>query len=39
LLKKLKENNIRLANCGCYEGALPFLKVLKSIINDELEIE
>ena len=38
LLKKLKENNIHYINCDCYEGALPFLKVLKSI-DDELEIE
>lgn len=39
LLEKLKENNIQYINCDNYKNALPFLKVLRSIINDELEIE
>jgi len=39
LLKKIKENNIRHINCSRYEGVLPLLKILKSIIHDELEIE
>lgn len=38
LLEKLKENDIQYVNCDFYEGALPFLKILKSIIS-ELEIE
>jgi hypothetical protein len=39
LLEKLKEDNIQYINCDNYKNALPFLKVLKSIIHDELEIE
>lgn len=40
LLEKLKENNIRNVNCNDYEeGATRFLKVLKSIISNDLEIE
>lgn len=40
LLEKLKENNIRNVNCGDYEGGSSrFIKVLKSIISNELEIE
>jgi len=40
LLKKLKENNIRNVNCCDYEeGSSRFIKVLKSIISNELEIE
>jgi hypothetical protein len=40
LLEKLKENNIRNVNCCDYEeGSSRFIKVLKSIISTELEIE
>jgi hypothetical protein len=39
LLENLKENNIQYINCDNYKNALPFLKVLKSIISNELEIE
>ena len=39
LLKKLKENNIQYINCESYENSLPFIKVLESIVSNELEVE
>ena len=39
LLEKLKENEIQFIDCGHKRRPTRFIKILKSVISDELEIE